>query len=577
MIAEIVLVTLQLPIVLGLFLQTAVQYGSCSLAPSSPSSCYCFPGDACWPSKVTWSEFNHTVGEQLTATTPIAYVCHGSTYSQSECEKLQANWFYPETHIPSSSSIMAPIFTNDSCSPFRPQESPCALGNYVSYAVGIRDVADARSVIKFAVEHNLRLVVRNTGHDYNGKSTGAGSLAIWTKNLNTLEVIESYHQSWYTGRALKLGASVMVHDAYRFAQANNGIVVGGNCPTVGMAGGLIQGGGHGPLATRHGLAADQVLEWEVLLASGRRVIASPSENSELYWALCGGGPGTYGLVLSMTVKLHPLLATSAARLTFGMPAVESEVNKFWNVVKSFIQSLPEMVDEGLQVTFSLMPGAFLVTPATGAGVPQKKLDKLFQPTLKHLDKVKLPYQYDSKQFDSFLASYETMSLPSSNISNSILGGRLLPRSVAVEDVDQFLNALRTIYEANYVFAGLALDVSQTPPDKVSANPYWRKTLINGVLGTFYDYSNHEGNFKNQDYLTKVLIPLLDKLSHGESAAYVNEASFAEPDWQRVFYGENYGRLRHIKRLYDRHGMFFCLGGVGSEDWAEEEDGRLCRT
>ena len=129
------------------------------------SSCYCFPGDACWPNTNLWSSFNSTVGGRLIATTPISSVCHGATYRQDECERLRDNWFFPETHLPSSSSVMAPLFANNSCSPFMPQNTSCALGNYVSYAVRIRDASDASKTLAFAAKHNVRLVIRNTGHD----------------------------------------------------------------------------------------------------------------------------------------------------------------------------------------------------------------------------------------------------------------------------------------------------------------------------------------------------------------------------------------------------------------------------
>jgi FAD/FMN-containing dehydrogenase len=546
-----------------------------SAAETSPA-CYCFPGDSCWPDVNVWSEFNSTVGGRLVATIPLAAVCHGSEYHQTECDRLQANWFYPQTHLPSSSSVMAPLFANASCDPFTPKSQPCTLGNYVSYAVKIRSAPDATKTIAFASKYNLRLVIRNTGHDYNGKSTGAGALSVWTQDLDTIGLVESYREPWYTGRALKLGAGVLVHKAYEFADANNGIVVGGNCPTVGIAGGLSQGGGHSPLATKFGLASDQVLEWEVLTAAGKVVTASPSTNPDLYWALCGGGPGTYGVVLSMTAKLHPAMHFSTARLAFASPTTANGIESYWEAVKTFAESLPEMVDAGLQVTWSLVPGAFLVTPATGAGVSKATLDSLFEPTLKQLQEDGIAYQYDSREFPSFLASYQTMSLPSANVSDSILGGRLLPRSAVEKDINKFMTAMREISAENYVVAGLALDVSQTPAHALAVNPYWRKTLINTVVGTFFNYTNYRANLDNQKHMTDVIIPKLDTLVNGDRAAYINEANFMEKDWKSVFYGSNYARLVEIKKKYDPKDMLYALGAVNSDRWALSAGGRLCR-
>lgn len=57
---------------------------------------------------------------------------------------------------------------------------------------------------------------------------------------------------------------------------------------------------------------------------------------------------------------------------------------------------------------------------------------------------------------------------------------------------------------------------------------------------------------------------------------MNEADFGQPDWQYVFYGENYGRLLAIKEKYDPYDLFYGLTAMGSEAWISQPDGRLCR-
>jgi FAD/FMN-containing dehydrogenase len=59
----------------------------------------------------------------------------------------------------------------------------------------------------------------------------------------------------------------------------------------------VQGGGHSPLSTLHGMAADQLLNLEVVTADGRFVTANAKENADLFWALRGGGGSTYGYVV----------------------------------------------------------------------------------------------------------------------------------------------------------------------------------------------------------------------------------------------------------------------------------------
>ena len=70
-------------------------------------------------------------------------------------------------------------------------------------------------------------------------------------------------------------------------------------------GGYLQGGGHSPLSRWKGLAADQVLEYDVVTADGQRQTVNACQNSDLFWALSGGGGGTYAIVLSAVIRTFP--------------------------------------------------------------------------------------------------------------------------------------------------------------------------------------------------------------------------------------------------------------------------------
>lgn len=76
-----------------------------------------------------------------------------------------------------------------------------------------------------------------------------------------------------------MGAGVQGSEAYRKADAQGLQIVGGECPTVGLVGGYTQGGGHSALTSRHGLTADQALEWEVVTGTGEYLIANCQNNN----------------------------------------------------------------------------------------------------------------------------------------------------------------------------------------------------------------------------------------------------------------------------------------------------------
>ena len=84
----------------------------------------------------------------------------------------------------------------------------------------------------------------------------------------------------------------------------NVLVVGGNALTVGAAGGYLQGGGHSAMSPLYGLAVDNTLEMDVVIADGTLLTVNSCTNEDLFWALRGGGGGTFGIVTRVVHKAH---------------------------------------------------------------------------------------------------------------------------------------------------------------------------------------------------------------------------------------------------------------------------------
>lgn len=543
---------------------------------TSPASCRCLPGDSCWPSPEEWDALDAGTGK-LFATIPLASPCHvdsATGYDAEKCASLQASWFLPEPHVESSSSIMAPLWTNNSCSPFAEPASPCTLGNYVSYAFNATSAEEYAAVLSFAAEHNLRLAVRNTGHDYSGKSTGAGALALWTLHNKDAAFIPDYDEPHYSGPAFRFGAGVSAHEAYVFADANNRTVVSANQPTVGFIGGYTQGGGHGPLASTFGLAADQVLEWEVVLASGELVVASPSsdEHSDLWWALSGGGGGTYGAVLSATVKAHEPLVLSTGSLTIVAPVDDAKL--YGQGIEAALAHLLDFTDAGLTAVWFASGESLAISPIYGPALAKSDLDATVQPLLDDLAALGLEAVYESTQHESFLAGMNSQQQV--GVAQFHIGGRLIPRSVLTSSAANLSEAIVGIVQTGSLFSGVSLNVSQHEPGSVGANPYWRQTALSAVVGGLANYTHWGENQETLDLITHALLPPLEDLAP-DGAAYLNEADPQQADWQQAFYGEHYERLAAIKSKYDPDGLFYALGAVGSDAWEQLEDGRLCRT
>ena len=113
---------------------------------------------------------------------------------------------------------MWPVYEGSTCLPGTPGNTTCTLGGYPSYVVNASTVAHIQLAVKFVREHDLRLVVKNSGHDYLGKSTGGGALSIWTHRLNDMKYLEDYQSKRYRGAAIKMGAGVQAEQLYRTAK-----------------------------------------------------------------------------------------------------------------------------------------------------------------------------------------------------------------------------------------------------------------------------------------------------------------------------------------------------------------------
>jgi FAD/FMN-containing dehydrogenase len=138
-------------------------------------------------------------------------------------------------------------------------------------------------------------------------------------------------------------ASTHGGDAQQVAHDAGLVIVAGNCPSVSLTGGFTQGAGLSPLSPKLGLSADNVLEWEVITTQGKHLVATPEKNPDLYWALSGGGPGTFALVLSATVKAHADFKVSTASLGFTQGDGVSQ-DAFWDAGTAFVTTLLSLVD-----------------------------------------------------------------------------------------------------------------------------------------------------------------------------------------------------------------------------------------
>ncbi len=193
-----------------------------------------------------------------------------------------------------------------------------------------RGVADIVEAVNLAHTLNLEVAVRGGGHNVAGRATVDGGLMLDLSLMKGIHVDPKTH----TARAQ---GGLTWNEFNRETQLHGLATTGGVVSTTGIAG-LTLGGGLGWLMGKHGLALDNLLSVDLVLADGRILIASKEQNADLFWAVRGGG-GNFGVAASFEYRLHPV----GPIVTGGLIAYP--FSAAWDVLRFFRDVTASLADE----------------------------------------------------------------------------------------------------------------------------------------------------------------------------------------------------------------------------------------
>jgi FAD/FMN-containing dehydrogenase len=471
--------------------------------------------------------------------------------------------------------------------------------------VAAESAADIAAAVDFAREHGAGLVIKGTGHDYLGRSCAPGALMIWTHRMREVTVHEAFVPAGSPANtagvpAITVGAGTRWLEAYQALLPYGRYVQGGGCVTVGAAGGYVQGGGFGSFSRRYGTAAGNVLEAEVVLASGEIVTANAVQHPDLFWALRGGGGGTFGVVTRLTLATYP--APQTLGQVSGTISASSDEN-YRRLIGRLVGVLPALCDDhwGEHISFAFINVAEFGLLA--ADLPDEQLQALWAPFL----------DWVNAQPDAYRCDVSVRTLPFA-LWDHETRSQLAPDSICHDDrpgtpPDRFWNAGNQNEVSWYVHAyqshwlprrlldtpdtladtlfrasrpwGFRLDfnkalsgaaASALAGDRATAiNPavFDAAALVLSVSWEEYAYPGvpgHEPDVKlaeaGQQKVTEVMNII--RAAAPDAGSYLNETDYHQPDWQQAFWGDNYARLLEIKHTYDPGNLFCVHHGVGSE-------------
>src|SRR5262245_29432888 len=203
-------------------------------------------------------------------------------------------------------------------------------------------VADVIQAVNFARENNLLTAVRCGGHNSSGSGSCDGGILIDLSRMNAIRVDPKARRAWVQGGATW-------GDFDREAQVHGLATPGGVVSATGV-GGLTLAGGLGYLRGKHGLSLDNVLAVDIVTADGQLHTASASENSDLYWAVRGGG-GNFGIVTSFEFQLHPV---GPEVMFLGAVYRAEDAVRAMKKWRDFMETAPDQI-RGTLVEFSTIP------------------------------------------------------------------------------------------------------------------------------------------------------------------------------------------------------------------------------
>jgi hypothetical protein len=236
------------------------------------------------------------------------------------------------------------------------------------------DVSSALSTLS-----SLQIPIRIMGgrHSYGGYCSHQGIV------LDSL-LLKGLKIDWQS-ETVTMQAGVQWGDVYKALNGSEYVIIGGLCATVGVVGFALGGGYNAMYSRPFGLASDDVLNFTVALYNGSIVTASSTINSDLYWALRGGGGGNFGYVLEQTQKIHRINKTKLPYGQFTFLNITWVNTDIRTALKNWFTFLKEVADNDDRISFNVIQTVaedsnFLMMWCSFNG-PQVEIDRWFGPWL----------------------------------------------------------------------------------------------------------------------------------------------------------------------------------------------------
>ena len=394
-------------------------------------------------------------------------------------------------------------------------------------------VADVQAAVNFAAARGMLVAVRGGAHNAAGNGTCDGGIVIDLSGMKGIHVDP-------IARTARAQGGVLWKDFDRETQVYGLATTGGTVSNTGI-GGLTLGGGIGWLMGEHGLSIDNLLSVEIVTADGQVRTASATENTDLFWAVRGGG-GNFGVVTSFEFRLHPVGPQVLGGMVIHMLDQARDVLRFYREFSSNIPDQagafaglltapggPPVVAMILGYTGSLEEGERVLAPARSFGSPI--MDTVGPMT--YCDRQTL---LDEPNAIHGLQRYWKSGF-SADLSDAFI-------DTAIAAASTFTSPMSAL-----LFIRVAGQATRIPPSETAFGLRQAQWDVN-VVAQWED----PGESPKHTMWAKDSWGKIEPLITG--SAYINHISSDDsPEKVRASYGPGLGRLSQIKKQYDPNNLF----------------------
>jgi len=520
------------------------------LAPLRAVQGYCVPSKSCWPSAEQWQALRDSLST-------------GASLHALSLDSLDTCYAQGTNAIGLVAEGHGACMQDRACYHERCDKS--SAFNLAAYSVGVRTAGDVKAALAFASEHNVSVSVKTSGHSYAGSSTMKGSLLIYMADYEKYGEVGAHTDSCgaTTAHALKVGGGQPWGEAYMAASAAGRDVVGGGGLTVSAAGGWLMGGGLSALSRRFGYGIDNLLAVEVVLASGEVAVADACTHADLFWALRGGGGGTFGVTTAAWYRTHETSEVSVLVMSISdrnkgdfKLAQESWIDFWvehspkldtrWTGGYWTTRSIVSMYFRGSEADARASFAGDLEAWAKGLPAGQAELVKI---SLTRHD------SYWASRTSTCLSEDQSPACKKFGAETDATGqaginihSRMVPRAwveadggAAAKETLKWMARFGAL-DFNYFLGGAVADVAA---GATAVHPSVRSSLWNFEV-----------------FHKEIIERLREDIP--DAGVCFNHAAKDEPDWDTAAWGSNLPRLREVKRAYDPDGRMNCYHCVGYE-------------